>query len=65
MTVKQLQDKLDQLDPNAEIVIKPANSRYAGEISNNIRGAEIIAMWGPNYEAFVLCGKEQTGSISW
>lgn len=65
MTVKQLQDKLDQLDPNAEIVIKPANSRYAEEISSNIRGAEIIAMWGSNYEAFVLCGKEQTGSISW
>lgn len=65
MTVKQLQDKLNQLDPDAEIVIKPANSRYAEEISGNIRGAEIIAMWGPNYEAFVLSGKEQTGSISW
>lgn len=44
MTVKQLQDKLNQLDPNAEIVIKPANSRYAETISSIIRGAEIRAM---------------------
>lgn len=44
MTVQELQDKLNGLDPNAEIVIKPASSRYAEEISGNIRGAEIIAM---------------------
>ncbi len=65
MTVSELMSKLDRLDPNAEIVIKPANSRYAEEISSTIRGAEIIAMWGSNYEAFVLRGKEQTGNISW
>ena len=65
MTVQELQDKLNRLDPNAEIVIKPANSRYAEEISSTVRGAEIRAMWGPDYEAFVLCGKEQTGSVSW
>ena len=65
MTVQELQDKLNGLDPNAEIVIKPANSRYAEEISSNIRGAEIIAMWGSNYEAFVITCGEQTGSVEW
>lgn len=64
MTVSELMNKLDRLDPEATIVVKPPNSNYASHI-RGIRGAEIHSMWGPDFEAFVITCGEQTGSVEW
>lgn len=64
MTVSELMSKLDRLDPDATIVVKPSNSNYASHIKN-IKGAEIRAMWGPDFEAFVITCGEQIGSVTW
>ena len=62
MTVRELKDFLSDYDDNDDVVIKASNSTYVDSIEKT-NGMNIYSFWGRDFNAIVICGAEQVGSV--
>lgn len=68
MTVKELIDRLECFDENAEVVIgmkQPYGSDFAQKICRGIEEHPIRSFWGADYNAVVITEGEQIGIVEY
>ena len=62
LTVGELRSILSRFDADTPVVIKSSNSRYVDNVKG-VRSDSVRAMWRADFDAVIISGKEQVGSI--